>query len=38
MPTKFWVRNLKGRDHFEDLYVDGRIILGSVLKNGAGSC
>jgi hypothetical protein len=25
--TKFWSANLKGRDHFEDLGMDGRIIL-----------
>jgi len=25
--TKFWSENLKGRDHSEDLAVDGRIIL-----------
>jgi hypothetical protein len=24
---KFWSENLKGRDHSEDLGVDGRIIL-----------
>jgi hypothetical protein len=24
---KFWSENLKGRDHLEDLGVDGRIIL-----------
>jgi hypothetical protein len=25
--TKFWLESLKGRDHSEDLGVDGRIIL-----------
>jgi hypothetical protein len=25
--TKFWSQNLKGKDHSEDLGVDGRIIL-----------
>jgi len=25
--TKFWSENLKGRDHSEDLAVDGKIIL-----------
>jgi hypothetical protein len=25
--TKFWSENLKGRDHLEDVGVDGRIIL-----------
>jgi hypothetical protein len=24
---KFWLGNLKGRDHAEDLGIDGRIIL-----------
>jgi hypothetical protein len=23
MPTEFWSQNYKGRDHFEDLHVDG---------------
>jgi hypothetical protein len=27
MHTKFWLENLKGRDHSEDLATDGRIIL-----------
>jgi hypothetical protein len=31
MRTKFWSENLKGRDHSEDLRVDGRIILEWVL-------
>jgi len=25
--TKFWSDNLKGREHWEDLGVDGKIIL-----------
>jgi hypothetical protein len=25
--TKFWPESLKGRDHSEDLGIDGRIIL-----------
>jgi hypothetical protein len=29
--TIFWLENLKGRDHTEDLGVDGRIILERVL-------
>jgi hypothetical protein len=28
MHTKFWLENLKGRDHSEDLGIDGRIVLG----------
>jgi hypothetical protein len=27
METTFWSENLKGRDHLEDLSVDGRITL-----------
>jgi hypothetical protein len=27
MHTIFWLENLKGRDHLEDLGVDGKIIL-----------
>jgi hypothetical protein len=30
--TKFWMANLKGRDHCEDLGLDGRIILELILK------
>jgi hypothetical protein len=26
MYTKFWGDNLKKRDHYDDVYVDGRII------------
>jgi hypothetical protein len=26
MHTKFWLENVKGRDHLGDLGVDGRII------------
>jgi len=32
MHTKFWSVNLKGRDHSEDLWVDGRIILEQILR------
>jgi hypothetical protein len=31
MCTVFWLENLKGRDRFEDLDVDGRIILETIL-------
>jgi hypothetical protein len=27
MHRKFWLESLKGRDHLEDLGVDGRILL-----------
>jgi hypothetical protein len=27
MHTKFWSKNLEGREHVEDLGIDGRIIL-----------
>jgi hypothetical protein len=27
MCRKFWLENLKGRDHSEDMEIDGRIIL-----------
>jgi hypothetical protein len=31
MHTKFWSRNMKGRDHFEDIGVDVKIILEWIL-------
>jgi hypothetical protein len=31
MNTKYWLENLKGRDHSEDLGVDERIILEWIL-------
>jgi hypothetical protein len=31
MHIKFWSENLKGRDHVDDLDVDGRIILELIL-------
>jgi hypothetical protein len=30
--TQFWSENLKGRDHLEDVGVDGRIILKWILR------
>jgi hypothetical protein len=36
MHTIFWVENLNGRDHLEDLSVDGRIILEWVLQKYGG--
>jgi hypothetical protein len=33
MHTKFLSENLKRRDYIEDLDVDGRIILGWILRN-----
>jgi hypothetical protein len=32
MHTKFWLENFKGRDHSEDLSVDGKIILDWILE------
>jgi hypothetical protein len=32
MHTKFWSKNLKGRDNFEDIGVDGVIILEWILE------
>jgi hypothetical protein len=32
MNTKLWSENLKGRDHSEDLGVDGRIIFECLLE------
>jgi hypothetical protein len=36
MFTKFWSENLNGRDHLEDLAVDGKIILEWILKKQVG--
>jgi len=36
MYKKFWSENLKGRDHAEDLGVDGRIILEWILGKYGG--
>jgi hypothetical protein len=35
--TTFWSGNLRGRDHFEDLDVDGRIILERILGKQHGN-
>jgi len=34
----FWLENLKGRDHLEDLGVDGNVILEWILGNRIGGC
>jgi hypothetical protein len=36
MYTVFWLENLKGRDHSEDLSVDGKIILERILGRYGG--
>jgi hypothetical protein len=33
MHTRFWLVNVKQRDHLGDLYVDGRTILKCTLQN-----
>jgi hypothetical protein len=39
MDAKFCSENVKGRDHLEDLNVDGKIILECILgKQMMGSC
>jgi hypothetical protein len=38
MCTNFWLENLKGRDHFEVIGVDERIILEWILGNRVGRC
>jgi len=35
---KFWLENLVGRDHLEDLGVDGKIILEWILGHRVLSC
>jgi hypothetical protein len=32
MHTKFWSLNLKGRGHFEDIGIEGRVILEWILE------
>jgi len=32
MHTKFWLESLKGRDHSEDLGIDGKITLEWILQ------
>jgi hypothetical protein len=34
--TKVWLENLKGKDHMEDLGVDGHIILELILEKLVG--
>jgi hypothetical protein len=36
MRTKFWSENVKGRDHSEDLDVDGKIIFEWILEKNSG--
>jgi hypothetical protein len=38
MRTKFWSENLKGRDHSEDLGIDGKIILEWILGKQGKEC
>jgi hypothetical protein len=38
MHTKVWSKNLKRRDHSEDLGVNGMIILEKIERNGVGKC
>jgi hypothetical protein len=36
MRTKFWSENLKGRDHSEDVSMDGKIVLECTLGKEGG--
>jgi hypothetical protein len=36
MLTKFWFENLKGRDHSEDLFIDGSTIIERILEKQDG--
>jgi hypothetical protein len=38
MGTKFWLECLKERGHFEDIAIDGMIILQFILRNRMGGC
>jgi hypothetical protein len=38
MHTKFWLKNLMGKDHLKDLGVGRRILLEWILKNRVGWC
>jgi len=38
MHTLFWSGNLKGRDHSEDLGIDGKIMLEWILEKGGLEC
>jgi hypothetical protein len=37
MHAMFWLENLKGRDHFKDLGVDGKVILEWILRKRCGN-
>jgi hypothetical protein len=36
MPARFGLENLKGRDHSEDLGIDGNVILEWILRKQGG--
>jgi hypothetical protein len=36
--TKFWLENLNGSDHLEDLGTDGRMVLKLILKKWGVRC
>jgi len=38
MHTIFWLTSLMGRDHSEDIDVDGKVILEFILGNTVGGC
>jgi len=37
MSTKFWSKNQKGRDHLQDIGVNGKIILVWILEKWSGN-